>query len=285
MVITLWRVRTSINIVPYVHLRLISSTCVSSNPIQISDDKTSIEARQVGGSAQDLSTKTMASRTFAVKFPYGTQLTFGSLIFATERNRELKMLPPGPAPGHLAQMSSSTSGKSCAGPDRCAGSYICTTKIIRGIPVVTSTLRPLVRASDSSTSASTPDSDSADDYLEIGASTYGEPVQDGRFIYMVVPNGDRISNTSSRYPTIGRSKASDARTPSGGLARNLNPDFNVVQVQAIMETIQRMAPDGSPLAVLAQQGAEAINLIIVKKLAGDPRREPSISGNDQARRV
>jgi hypothetical protein len=46
-----------------------------------------------------------------------------------------------------------------------------------------------------------------------------------------------------------------------------------------------MAPDGSPLAVLAQQGAEAVNLIIVKKLAGNPWREPSISGNDQARRV
>jgi hypothetical protein len=179
----------------------------------------------------------MASRTFDVKFPCGTQLTFGSLIFVTEGNRELNMLPPGPAPGHLAWMSSSTSGRSYARPDRCARSYIRTAKIIRGILVVTSTLRPLVRASVSSTSASTPDSDSADDYLEIEASAYGEPVQDGRFIYMVVPNGDRTSNTSSRYPTIRRLEVSDARTPSGGLARNLNPDFNTVQVQAIMETI------------------------------------------------
>jgi hypothetical protein len=43
----------------------------------------------------------------------------------------------------------------------------------------------------------------------------------------------------------------DAQTPSGGLVRNLNPDFNAVWVQAIMETIKRMASDGSPLAVLA----------------------------------
>jgi hypothetical protein len=68
---------------------------------------------------------------------------------------------------------------------------------------------------------------------------------------MVAPNGDRSNNTSSRYPTIGRSETSDARTPSGGLVWTLNPDFNVVQVQAIMEIIQRMVPDGSPLVVLA----------------------------------
>jgi hypothetical protein len=55
------------------------------------------------------------------------------------------------------------------------------------------------------------------------------------------------------------------------LAQNLNPDFNVVQVQEIMETIQCMAPDGSPLVVLTQQGAEAANLIIIEKVADVPR--------------
>jgi hypothetical protein len=105
---------------------------------------------------------------FDVKFPCVTQLTFGSLIFATEENRELKMLPPGPALGHLAPTSSSASGRSCVGPGHYAGSYIRTAKIIQGIPVVTSTLRILVGASGSSTSASTPNSDSADDYPEIG---------------------------------------------------------------------------------------------------------------------
>jgi hypothetical protein len=131
---------------------------------------TSIEARWVGGSTQDPFTKTMASRTFEVKFPCGTQLTFGSLIFAARENGELKMLPPGPAPGHLALMSSSAPDRSCVGLGHCAGSYIRTAKIIRGIPVVTSTLQPLVGALGSSTSASTLDSDSADDYPEIEAS-------------------------------------------------------------------------------------------------------------------
>jgi hypothetical protein len=37
-----------------------------------------------------------------------------------------------------------------------------------------------------------------------------------------------------------------------------------------METIQRMAPDGSPLAILAQQVVEAVNLIIVEKSTGVP---------------
>jgi hypothetical protein len=112
---------------------------------------------------------------------------------------------------------------------------------------VTPILRSFVGASSSSTSASTPDLDSSDDYPEIRASTYGEHVEGGRLIYMVAPNGDRSNNTSSMYPTIEISEASDARTQSGGLIQNLNPDFNVVWVQAIMETIQCMAPDRSPL--------------------------------------
>jgi hypothetical protein len=44
-----------------------------------------------------------------------------------------------------------------------------------------------------------------------------------------------------------------------------------------------MAPDCSPLAVLAQQGAEVANLVITEKLTGVPQREPSVSDNDQVR--
>jgi hypothetical protein len=42
-----------------------------------------------------------------------------------------------------------------------------------------------------------------------------------------------------------------------------------------MENIQRMAPDGSPLAHLAQQGAEVENLVVAEKSASVPRGEPS----------
>jgi hypothetical protein len=92
-------------------------------------------------------------------------------------------------------------------------------------------------------------------------------------------------NSSSGYPTIGRSEASDAQTPSSGLVRNLNPNFNAVRIHAIMKTIQCMVPDGSPLALLAQQGAEAANLIVVEKSAGVPRGEPSAGCNNQAGRA
>jgi hypothetical protein len=101
---------------------------------------------------------------------------------------------------------------------------------------------------------------------------------------MVAPNEDQPCHSSSGYPTIGKSEALDARTPSTGLIRNLNPDFNVVRVQAIMETIQWMAPDGSTLALLTQQGAEATNLVVAEKSTDVPRREPSGGHNDRARR-
>jgi hypothetical protein len=159
----------------------------------------------------------------------------------------MKILPLGPAPEHLALASSSASGGSYLGSDPCAGSYIRTVKIVWGIPVVTSILQPLVGASSSSTSASTTDLDSSDDYPEIRASACEEPAEGGRLICMVALNSDRSNNTSSRYPTIRRSEASDIRTPSGGLVQNLNPDFNAVRVQTIMESIQHMAPNGSPL--------------------------------------
>jgi hypothetical protein len=65
------------------------------------------------------------------------------------------------------------------------------------------------------------------------------------------PDRDRARNNSSRYPTIGRSEASDAQTPSVGLIQNLNLEFYAIRVPAIMDTIQRMAPDGSPLTLLS----------------------------------
>jgi hypothetical protein len=146
-----------------------------------------------------------------------------------------------------------------------------------------SILRPLAGASSLSSSATTPDQDSSNDYHEIGTNACGEPVEGGHLILMVAPNEDWSHNNSSKYPTIGRSEASNARTPSAGLVQNLNLDFNAIQVQAIMETIQRMAPDGAPLCALAQQGAKAVNLVNTEKSAGVPQREPSAGNNNQAR--
>jgi hypothetical protein len=195
------------------------------------------------------------------------------------------MLPPGPAPDHPTLAPSSTSGSTCSGLDPFTRLYIHTAKLVRGISIVTSTLRPFIGALSSSSSTSSPSRDSSEDYPEKWASACGNSAKDNRLILMVVPNGDRSHNSSSGYPTIGRSETSDAQTPSAGLVWNLNSDFNAVRVRAIMETIQRMSPDGSPLALLAHQGAEAMNLVVAEKSASGPRREPSGGQNDWARHV
>jgi hypothetical protein len=54
------------------------------------------------GSDQDPSEKIMTPWTFDVKFPLGTQFTFGSLTFAAGEDEYLRMLPPGPALERIA---------------------------------------------------------------------------------------------------------------------------------------------------------------------------------------
>jgi hypothetical protein len=204
-------------------------------------------------------------------------------MFVAGEDGDLKMLPPpGTALEHPTLAPSSTLGGTCAGSDSFAGLYIRTAKLIRGIPIVTSTLRPVVVVSSSSSSASSPDRDSSSDYPEIRASACGNFTEDGCLILMVAPDGDRAHNSFSGYPTIGRSETTDAQTPSAGLVQNLNPEFNAIRVQVIMETIQGMAPDGSPLALLAQQGAKAVNLVIAEKSVSVPQGEPSVGYNDRA---
>jgi hypothetical protein len=151
--------------------------------------------------------------------------------------------------------------------------------------VVTSILQPSAGTSSSSSSATSPDHDSVDDYPEIGASTCWNCSKEGRLICMVAPNEEPSCNSSSKYPTIGRSEVSDVRTPNAGLVQNQNPCFNVVRLQTILESIQRMASEDSPLIALAQQGAEAANLILAERSADNPPREPSIGNQDRARRA
>jgi hypothetical protein len=150
---------------------------------------------------------------------------------------------------------------------------------------VTTILWPCAGAASSPPSALSSDLGTFENYPEIGVNTCESSTSTSRLICMVAPNEDQPHHSSSGYPTIGRSEASDARTPSTRLVRNLNSDFNVVRVQAIMETIQRMTPDSSPLALLAQQGAEAANLVVAEKSTDVPQREPSGGHNDQARRA
>jgi hypothetical protein len=97
-----------------------------------------------------------------------------------------------------------------------------------------------------------------------GGSTCEDPTEEGHHIVMVAPTGGPSQHSSSRYPTIERLEASDARTPNDRMIQNLNPDFNAIRLEMIMESIQRMTPKGSPLVTLAQQGAEVVNVIVAQ---------------------
>jgi hypothetical protein len=57
---------------------------------------------------------------------------------------------------------------------------------------------------------------------------------------------------------------SDARTPNDEMIQNLNPNFNIVRLQTIMESIQRITPEVFPLIALVQQGAEVANHVIAE---------------------
>jgi hypothetical protein len=177
----------------------------------------------------------MTPWTFDVKFPLGTKFTFGSLTFAAGEDGDIRMLPPGEVIEHTAR--SSTSSGTQVDSDFFDEPYIRTVKLVRGIPVITTILRTCIGASSSYLSALSSDQGSSEDYPEIGVSTSGSSADISRLICMVAPNEDQPRHSSSGYPTIGRSEASDARTPSTGLIRNLNPNFNVVRVQATIETI------------------------------------------------
>jgi hypothetical protein len=112
-----------------------------------------------------------------------------------------------------------------------------------------------------------------------------DSTKEGCLVIMVTPARAPSHNSSNRYPTIRRLEAFDARTLNDGMIWNLNPDVNVVQLQTIMKSIQRMTPEGSPLLVVVQQGAEAVNYIIAQRSTGNPREEPSVGNrsNDRAK--
>jgi hypothetical protein len=181
----------------------------------------------------------MSPCTFDVKFSYGTQFTFRSLTFAMGEDVNLKMPPLGPAPerftsvyGHAPCLPaiSSTTGIASSDLYLYARQHILTIKLVRGILIVMSILQPLVGASSSSSMATSPDQDSADDYPKIGGSTCGDLIEEGCRIIMVATAGGPSQHSSSRYHIIGRSEVSDALTYDDGMILNLNTDFNAIRL-------------------------------------------------------
>jgi hypothetical protein len=239
----------------------------------------STEAHQEVESVQDPSGKIMAPWTFSIKFSDDTQ-------FAATEDINLELLTQGPTSKCLAPVygqasylpvSSSTSDGACSGLYSYDGSYHCAAKTTQRIPIGAPTFQPSAGTSSSSTSAASPDQDSTDDYPENEGSTCWNSVDKDCLIIMVAPAGAHSQNSFSRYTSIRRSEVSDTRTPNDGMIWNLNPHFNVVRLQTIMESIQCMTPKGSLLVAMPQQGADAANYVIVERSANNPRGEPSVS--------
>jgi hypothetical protein len=120
------------------------------------------------------------------------------------------MLPPGEAAEHIAP--SSASSETQAESDLFDGPYIHTVKLVRGIPVVTTILRPCAGASSSSSSALSSDQGSSEDYPEIGVKSYGSPADVSRLIWTSAASSVWWPQTK-----ISPATAPAGIPPSGGL--------------------------------------------------------------------
>jgi hypothetical protein len=107
-----------------------------------------------------------------------------------------------------------TSGRVFSGLNPHAGPYYLFAMISQGFPIGTPIFQPSVGTSSSSSLGASPNRDSTEDYPEIGDSICWNPVVEDRCINMVAPTGAPSQNSSSRYPTIRRSEASEAWTPA-----------------------------------------------------------------------
>jgi hypothetical protein len=184
----------------------------------------------------------MTPWTSDVKFPYGAQFLIGSLMFAIGEDGNLKLLPRGLAPSYCqpvygkapyypADPSTSLAlDNACSGLNPYVGSYYLSAMTSQGYPIGTPIFQPSVGTSSSSSLGASPDRDSIEEYPKIGGNICQNPAVETHRINMVGPARAPSHNSSSRYPTIRGSKASDAQIPSNRVIRNMNPDFNAIQL-------------------------------------------------------
>jgi hypothetical protein len=194
----------------------------------------------------------MSPLAFNVKVPYNTQFLFELFMSTAGEDENLELPTRGPAPSHLSPVygkapyyssdpsTSSTSGGTCSGLNTYARPYYLSSMTSQGYPIGTPIFQPSAGTSSSSSSGASLDQDSIEDYPEIVGSVCWNPAVETRRINMVGPVRAASHNSSSRYPTIRGSEASDTRTPSNRIVQNLNLDFNSVRFQTIMESLQLM---------------------------------------------
>jgi hypothetical protein len=204
----------------------------------------------------------MAPWTIKVKFSYTTHFLFGSPMYATGEDRTIELLTWGPAPSHHKLIygevpyysadpsTSSAPNDICSSLNPYVGSYYLSPMMSQGYPIGATILQPLAGTPSSTSSGASTDEDSIKDYPVIRGSICWNHAIEAHRINMVGPNRAPSQSSSSRYTTMRGSKAFNAQTPSNKLVWNLNPDFNDVWLQTIMESIQCMVPQESPLVAL-----------------------------------
>jgi hypothetical protein len=161
----------------------------------------------------------MTPWTFSIKFSYGTQFTFRSLMFAAREDENLELLTRGSTPKNSAPIygkapyypaDPSTLGRACSGLNPYTRSYYLSAMISQGLLIVTTISQPSAGAVSSSSSGASLDQDSLKNYPEIGGNACWNPAIEDRRINMVAPAVASSQNNSSSYPTIRVSEASDA---------------------------------------------------------------------------
>jgi hypothetical protein len=124
----------------------------------------------------------MAPWTFNIEFSYDTQFIFRFLMFTVGDDENLELLTQGLAPRHLASVygvspyyptDPSTSGGACLGLNPRVGSYYLSAMTSQGYPIEKTILQPSTGASSSTCSGATPNRDSTEDYLRLGAVLVG----------------------------------------------------------------------------------------------------------------
>jgi hypothetical protein len=107
--------------------------------------------------------------------------------------------------------SSSTPDRAYSGLNYYAGSYYISVTMSQGYLTMPPIFQPSVGTSNSSSSGASPDQDFIEDYLEIRGSAYWNPAIEVHRLSMVGPARMPSHNSSSRYPTINGSEASDTQ--------------------------------------------------------------------------
>jgi hypothetical protein len=110
--------------------------------------------------------------------------------------------------GPLSTTTSALDG-ACSGLNPYAGLYTLAAMKSWGDPIGVPIFQPSAGTSNSTSSGASIDQDSNEDYHEIGDNVYWNPAIEAHRISMVGPSRAASCNSSSRYPTIRGSEASN----------------------------------------------------------------------------